>query len=84
MTTETKQKPKVTAGNASGAKPTRRDQLAKLPNRKSGALIAQIRKAFGWQPHTARAAISTLRKGGTLIERTDTDRGAVYRAVTEV
>lgn len=83
MPTETSTKPKAEAARVARTKPTRREQLAKLLNRKSGASITQKQKAFGWQPHTARAAISKLRKGGTLIERTDTDKGAVYRAVTE-
>ena len=60
-------------------KGTRRDQLARLLGRKSGAFIAQIQKAFGWQPHTARAAISTLRKSGALVERAITEKGSVYR-----
>lgn len=32
--------------------------------RKSGATILQIQKAFGWQPHTGRAAIAVQRKDG--------------------
>ena len=35
---------------------TRQQQLTKLLRRKSGASVAQMQKAFGWQPHTARAA----------------------------
>ncbi|MCI2400811.1 DUF3489 domain-containing protein [Aliiroseovarius sp. N1Y82] len=83
MTTETKQKPKTAAAKAARAKPTRREQLAKLLSRKSGASIAQIQKTFGWQPHSARAAISALRKAGTEIERSDTDKGSVYRIAGE-
>lgn len=83
MTTRNEQKPEVAAAKTARAKPTRQQQLTRLLNRKSGASIAQIQKAFGWQPHTVRAAISTLRKEGTPVERTDTDKGAVYRAVTE-
>ncbi|UXX83793.1 DUF3489 domain-containing protein [Roseovarius pelagicus] len=64
-------------------KPTRHAQLRKLLARKSGASIAQIRQAFGWQPHTARAAISAQRKSGCLIVRSDTDKGSVYRIVEE-
>ena len=63
--------------------PTRREQLQKLLNRKSGATVAQIQKAFGWQPHTARAASSVLRKAGHTIERNATDKGSVYRIVSQ-
>ena len=83
MTTETRKRPKVEAAKAVRAKPTRREQLAKMLNRKSGVTISQIQTAFGWQFHTARAAISMLRKGGAVIERFDTDKGAVYRIATE-
>ena len=64
-------------------KVTRQAQLRKLLIRKSGASIAQIRQAFGWQPHTVRAAISAQRKAGWEITRTDTDKGSVYRIVDE-
>ena len=61
--------------------PTRHEQLRRLLTRKSGASIAQIQKAFDWQPHTARAAISTLRKTGSRIDRIATEKGSVYRIV---
>ena len=64
-------------------KPTRDDQLRKLLSRKAGATIAQIQQTFGWQPHTARAAISGLRKAGTEIDRQDSDKGSVYRIVVD-
>ena len=83
MTTRKEQKPKKAAVKTVKAKSTRREQLTKLLNRKAGASIAQIQKTFAWQPHTARAAISKLRKGGTVIERFDTDKGAVYRIAGE-
>ncbi len=64
-----------------GGKATRRAQLHKLLARKSGVTLAQLQKAFGWQPHTARAAISAQRKAGYQIERSDSDKGSVYRVV---
>ena len=60
-------------------KQTRAEQLRTLLTRKTGASIAQIQNKFGWQPHTARAAISSLRTAGHVIERSDTDKGPVYR-----
>ena len=33
----------------------------------------------GWQPHTARAAISTLRKSGLSFSREGTDKRSAYR-----
>lgn len=69
------------AGIKPARKTTRREQLNKLLTRKSGATIAQIQKAFGWQPHTARAAISAQRRAGHPIERDDSGKGPVYRIV---
>ncbi|WP_170335485.1 DUF3489 domain-containing protein [Ruegeria arenilitoris] len=63
---------------------TRQQQLQKLLSRKSGATIAQIQKAFGWQPHSARAAISMMRKAGHTVERSGSDEGTVYRIVKRV
>ena len=63
-------------------KQTREEQLRKLLTRKSRATIAQIQNALGWQPHTARAAISRLRKAGAEIERQVSDKGSVYRIVS--
>jgi Protein of unknown function (DUF3489) len=34
-----------------------------------GASISELCTAFGWQPHSARAALSGLRKSGLEIER---------------
>ena len=67
------------ADAAAKPQPTRRDQLRRMLARKSGATIPQMQKVFGWQPHTARAALSGLRKAGTLIERSETGKGSVYR-----
>ena len=60
------------------AKPTRQDQLRKLLRRKSGATLPQIKKAFGWQAHSARAAISRLNTSGETVERTSSAKGPVY------
>ena len=62
---------------------TRQAQLHSMLSRKSGATIAQIQKVFGWQPHTARAAISAQRKAGSVVVRWDGDKGPVYRIVRD-
>ncbi|WP_424831359.1 DUF3489 domain-containing protein [Ruegeria sp.] len=81
--TESAQKTKVAKAKVVKARPARKGQLTKLLSRKTGATIPQMEKAFGWQPHTARAAISTLRKAGFPVERSDTDKGTVYRIVAK-
>ena len=78
------------AQKPSNSNPNRRDskvgssrsrQLRRLLRRKSGASIAELQEKFGWQPHTARAAISGLRKGGETIERCAGVAGSIYRIV---
>ena len=54
-------------------KGTRQAQLVALLQRKSGASIKQISERLGWQAHTARAALTGLRKRGYRIERITKD-----------
>ena len=62
---------------------TRQSKLADMLRRKSGATIPQIVNAFDWQRHTARAAISGLRKRGEPVESTIENAGRVYRINTQ-
>ncbi|WP_347312055.1 DUF3489 domain-containing protein [Defluviimonas sp. SAOS-178_SWC] len=48
---------------------SKRARLAAMLATQAGASIAEIGAALAWQPHTVRAALSTLRKSGTMIER---------------
>ena len=52
--------------------------------RKSGATLASLQKATGWQPHSVRAALSTLRKAGYTIDKLPpkTGGGAVTYHIT--
>ena len=82
--TDNPERPQAKGSTSKIAKPistktTRPDQLRKLLTRRTGATIAQIQSAFGWQPHTARAAISGLRKSGETVQRGDAAKGSVYR-----
>lgn len=56
--------------------------LIKMLQSKSGATIDEIVKATDWQPHSARAMISGLRKAGFEVElNRNKDDEAVYRIV---
>ena len=83
MSKITKRMPGEPGGTAKPNVPTRQSQLVKLLSRKSGVTIAQLQKTFGWQPHSARAAISAQRKAGSAITRTNSENGSVYRIVSE-
>ena len=52
---------------ATGA--TKSEAIRRLLSRKSGADLAALQEATGWQPHSVRAALSTLRKAGYPIDR---------------
>lgn len=56
--------------------------LRKLLSRKSGADLAALQSATGWQPHSVRAALSGLRKAGYTIDRAEPAKpggNTVYR-----
>jgi len=59
---------------------SKRDQLARLLARKSGASIASLQKHLGWQPHTIRAEISRLRKTGLAITCSPSAKGTIYKS----
>ncbi len=55
--------------------------VVELLRRGDGATLAELVAATGWLPHTTRAALTGLRKRGFAvgIDRTDKERGSVYR-----
>ena len=63
---------------------TKKAQVLALLKRKSGATIAQIAKATGWQAHTIRAALTRLRQQGIEIERNSKDGLSRYRIVQDL
>lgn len=61
---------------------TKTDKVRAMLDRPQGASLEAICTATGWQPHSARAVLSGLRKAGHLIARTPGDGKAgnsVYR-----
>jgi DNA-binding IclR family transcriptional regulator len=48
-------------------KGTRAAQLVAMLRRKQGATLGDIVKATAWKPHTARAALTGIRKHGFVI-----------------
>lgn len=67
--------------------PTHRTKIATLRamlESPEGASLDAMRSATGWQPHSLRASISTLRKSGLVIERlasADGVGGPAYRSI---
>ena len=65
-------------------KPTKTAAVIRLLRRASGATIAQLQKATGWQPHSTRAALTGLRKKGHDVQRNKNAKGVtVYRIAKE-
>lgn len=69
------------ASVAAAETPSRQSQLLALIQREQGATIVEIVAATGWLPHTARAAISGLRKRGHDIQGERKDGVSRYRIV---
>ena len=63
---------------------SKRAMVIGLLQRGEGATIDDLIAATDWLPHTTRAALSGLRKGGLAIERSKAQRGtaSVYRIAT--
>lgn len=65
---------------------TKTDTIRAMLSKPKGASLEAICKATGWQPHSARAVLSSLRKAGYTIER-ETPKGdksgaSIYRITT--
>lgn len=58
--------------------PTKQSQVIDLLRGEGGVALAAIVDATGWQPHTARAALTGLRKQGHAIERSKIDGETRY------
>jgi len=85
----------VASSGDSTTVPDKPDQAAKVPRagtkltavvrlleREGGASIGDLTAATGWLPHTARAALTGLRKRGYRIETArGEDRKTIYRIV---
>lgn len=58
------------------SKPTQNkiEKVRALLRRPSGASLEALCKATGWQPHSVRSALSSLRKKGVAIERRASDK----------
>lgn len=87
MTTTSKCQPrkglaKVTVASAdAGARraPTKTDQLLVMLQTPDGASIEELSDRFGWKQHTARAALTGLRKKGHAVIRDKQGSVTVYR-----
>ena len=67
-------------------KQTKTEKVRDLLTRPEGTSIEAICKATGWQPHSARAVLSGLRKAGYTVERQAAEKqgaGSVYRITAE-
>ncbi len=70
--------------SSNSRKETKTATIQRLLARKSGATLSSLQNATGWQPHSVRAALSTLRKAGYTIDKLPAKRdgGAVAYHIT--
>lgn len=91
MTTKTNSKSQGQADNAVTADTapvasrlnSKIGKVIALLQRKQGATLDELVTATGWQPHSARAALTGLRKKGHAIERSKHGDATSYR-ITKV
>jgi len=65
--------------HAAPASMTKTARLITMLRSDPGASVAEIAAAFGWLPHTTRAALTGLRKRGHAIDRSSVDGTTRYR-----
>lgn len=70
---------KPTKPSADSTNRNKTAQLHALVSRRKGARMGELQSSLGWQPHTVRAAISRLRKGGMTITCAKSDAGPIYK-----
>jgi len=62
-------KSKTTKSSTRAKTGNKNDKVVALMQREGGASLAEITKATGWQPHSARAVLTGFRKKGLKIEK---------------
>ena len=71
---------RTTTSKASGKpRETKIGKVIALLQRKNGATLNEMVAATGWQPHTTRAALTSLKKKGHVIERDKRGEVTCYR-----
>ena len=87
MATKTKRNLKPTTrgtktrDKAVDARRTKADTILDLLQRPTGASIAELTKATGWQPHSVRAALTGLRKKAREVVRTKDNQGVTRYSI---
>ena len=78
----TKKKAATKKKPPASARTTRAEAVIELLTRKEGVTIAEMQKAFSWEPHSCRGVISTTNKKHKLgvASAVEEVRGRVYRA----
>ena len=76
-------KASIDDGAASPRAGTKQALVIEMISAKGGATLNALVEATGWLPHTARAALTGLRKRGFSIERTrEEGSDSIYRIVS--
>nr|WP_298894682.1 DUF3489 domain-containing protein [uncultured Altererythrobacter sp.] len=79
MTTKTKAKRTAKSAAASAKPVTNIAKVIALLERDRGATLDELIKATGWLPHSARAALTGLRKKGHTVVKSKRDDITCYR-----
>ncbi|MFC0588253.1 DUF3489 domain-containing protein [Novosphingobium aquiterrae] len=80
-TTQTDPAADTTAASVHPEKNTKIALVRTLLGREEGATLAELTSATGWLAHTARAALTGLRKKGAVLEKSKRGDLTCYRIV---
>ena len=58
---------------------TKAAMVTKILSRERGATLLEMSKATGWQPHSCRAFLTSLRKKGDILKEQRSDGQLAYR-----
>ena len=68
---------------AKTARSTKVGKVIDVLRSSEGATLDEMVKATGWQPHSARAVLTGLKKKGRFIEKTRRDNATCYRITND-
>ena len=74
---------KPTAQPAKSAPKTKNQQVINLFSGEGGATLEEVSTLAGWQPHSARSFITSLKKKGHIIESDKIDGVRRYRITSK-
>ena len=62
---------------------TKAAMVTKILSREKGATLLEMSRATGWQPHSCRAFLTSVRKKASIVKEQRPDGTVAYQIITE-